>query len=383
MSREPENRHGLSRYIPSNIKREIRQQSGFGCVVCGCAIYEYEHVEPEFKDAKEHLAKNMTLLCVGCHGRKTKGLLSVDTVKKSMNNPRCLQAGFSFDAFDVGDESIAIFLGTTKWIDPISVIEILGVSILGVEPPRESGHPFMINGLFFNNQGEKVLTIVQNEWQGSIKNWDIEVIGQRITIRNQPSDIILRLRTQPPGRLYIERLKMFYRGYQITIQDNDIKMVTPEGSFMQIKGNSNFCGFECEAGFSFSENGSSFGKKCKRIGGYEEVDGEQVTTNTIDFGSAGMTIKSNGYSENDKSLIDTANSLMQSSDFSQAASCYEKFIELHPNVSIVWLNYGAALSNLGVYNKAISAYEKVIAIDPDNLDLNIVWFNIGSAYVQL
>lgn len=32
------NRHGLSRYIPPNIKRTIRKQCGFGCVVCGVAF---------------------------------------------------------------------------------------------------------------------------------------------------------------------------------------------------------------------------------------------------------------------------------------------------------------------------------------------------------
>ena len=50
------NRFGLSRYIPEDIKRLVRQNSKFGCVVPGCRIsfYEYEHILPEFKDARAH-----------------------------------------------------------------------------------------------------------------------------------------------------------------------------------------------------------------------------------------------------------------------------------------------------------------------------------------
>ena len=48
------NKHGLSRYIPTNIKLEIRRKSKFGCVMGRCGIYEYEHIIPEFYDATEH-----------------------------------------------------------------------------------------------------------------------------------------------------------------------------------------------------------------------------------------------------------------------------------------------------------------------------------------
>jgi 5-methylcytosine-specific restriction endonuclease McrA len=67
------NKHGLNRAIPSGIKREVRQRCGFGCVVCGLGIVQYEHVEPEFSDAVKHEADKIVLLCPQCHSKVTTG----------------------------------------------------------------------------------------------------------------------------------------------------------------------------------------------------------------------------------------------------------------------------------------------------------------------
>ncbi|GAH43227.1 unnamed protein product, partial [marine sediment metagenome] len=48
------NQYGLSRYIPLEIKRAVRQKCGFGCVVCGSTIYQYHHFDPPFNEAKQH-----------------------------------------------------------------------------------------------------------------------------------------------------------------------------------------------------------------------------------------------------------------------------------------------------------------------------------------
>jgi len=57
------NIHGLSRTIPEGIKRQVRQECGFGCVVCGLAIATYEHIDPPFKTAKDHDPSKIAYLC--------------------------------------------------------------------------------------------------------------------------------------------------------------------------------------------------------------------------------------------------------------------------------------------------------------------------------
>ena len=60
------NRFGLGRDIPGTTKRIVRQRCGFGCVVCGAAFYQYEHVDPAFADARVHDPEKICLLCGGC-----------------------------------------------------------------------------------------------------------------------------------------------------------------------------------------------------------------------------------------------------------------------------------------------------------------------------
>lgn len=87
------NKYGLSRDIPESVKLRIRQHAGFGCVICGLGIVEYEHVDPEFKDAKVHDPEKMTLLCPICHTKATSGLFSKDRVKEAMEDPVCKRKG--------------------------------------------------------------------------------------------------------------------------------------------------------------------------------------------------------------------------------------------------------------------------------------------------
>jgi hypothetical protein len=73
-------RFGLSRAIPPEVARKVRRRSKFGCVICRGAIYQYEHIDPEFKDATAHDPSHICLLCGGRHDRVTRGRISKATV---------------------------------------------------------------------------------------------------------------------------------------------------------------------------------------------------------------------------------------------------------------------------------------------------------------
>ena len=68
----------------------------------GSAVYEDEHVDPEFVDATSHDPDRIVLLCGTCHDLVTNGLLSKETVKQKAKTPKCKESGFSFGPFDIG-----------------------------------------------------------------------------------------------------------------------------------------------------------------------------------------------------------------------------------------------------------------------------------------
>lgn len=252
------NRFGLSRDIPSSIKREVRKRDGFGCVVCGRAIYDYEHIDPEFSEAPAHQADGIVLLCISCHGKKTRGFLSKTTILKAKANPKCRQQGFSFEEFDIGTDFPQIVLGALNARNVTTLIEINGNSILSIRPPLFKNLPFRISAHLTDIDGTTVLKIEENEWQSSIESWDVETRGGRIVIRRGPGDIILALRCEPPNRLVIERIEMVYQGTTISGREHDyITITSRSGTKIVVHQNLSMDG--CEVGIRVADDSVALG----------------------------------------------------------------------------------------------------------------------------
>src|SRR5215204_3499084 len=83
------NKFGLSRAIPSPTKRAVRQECGFGCVVCGCGIYQYEHIHPPWHAAREHLCPCIALLCGTCHEYVTRKFWPKSKIAAARLDPFC------------------------------------------------------------------------------------------------------------------------------------------------------------------------------------------------------------------------------------------------------------------------------------------------------
>ncbi len=223
-------KYGLSRDIDAAVKRAIRQRDGFGCVICGSAVYTYEHVDPIFAQARVHDPACITLLCGGCHSRLTKGLLSKATVQQAMTSPKCKETGFSFGPFDIGSEPPTVRIGPVTARNVAVVIQAMGDDILSVEPPEELGGPFRISALLANESGTEVLRIERNEWQTPVQNWDVQVVGPKITIHNAPGDIALDLVAVPPTGITVARLNMFHKNARLMVRpDQGLVVRSPSG----------------------------------------------------------------------------------------------------------------------------------------------------------
>jgi len=125
MSSSNRNKHGLSRYIKTEVKEQIRREAGFGCVFCGCILVEYEHIEPEFHGAEVHDPTRMTLLCPICHDKVTKRIISKRKVWEAKQNPKALERGYVNDMLMVATENLELLLLDDKtllvWEPPLQL----------------------------------------------------------------------------------------------------------------------------------------------------------------------------------------------------------------------------------------------------------------------
>lgn len=224
------NKHGLSRNIPEQVKREVRQQCGFGCVICGTAIAQYEHYEPDFAEATEHLAKGITLLCGACHDKVTRGFWSKQKVSEASKSPICIKRGHAIDAFDISFQHPLIRIGPATWINTSTILDVMGQTVLRIDPPEADGCPYRVSGVFSDDQTGNALVIDANEWKASASLWDVEVEGKTVTIRRKPRDIILRLVADPGKGITISKINLSYNGARLYGSDQTFSAEAPDGS---------------------------------------------------------------------------------------------------------------------------------------------------------
>lgn len=210
------NKFNLSRVIPAPIKREVRQRVGFGCVICGHAFYHYEHFDPEFHLAPSHQAKGITLLCPNHHDAKNRNRISIETVRKANESPKCSEVGFSRGPLEIGNESLKIQIGNTIFIDPVNIITIDGFVILKVTKPIKNGSPFLLTFIPSNYPNSN--KIIENEWFGDTSSWDITTEGNKIEVKEKKGKVILEIENILNEKLVFHKIDIEYSGYKIKTQ---------------------------------------------------------------------------------------------------------------------------------------------------------------------
>jgi hypothetical protein len=217
------NKYGLSRDIPSDVKRTVRQNSGFGCVVCGLSLYAYDHIDPPWAEAREHLPDRICLLCPNHHARKEKGL-STQAIKAAYQAPWAKRIGYSHDPeFRTCQRPLKLRLGNLVFNDPHEVLRVGGKLLLAVEDLEEEH--LALSGRFYDRTGQLLLEICRNEWRCQAGNWDVERVANSLVIREKAHKLSLQVIAESDHFLTFDNIAMNYM---------DVGLVTNKGDPIEI-----------------------------------------------------------------------------------------------------------------------------------------------------
>lgn len=210
--------------IPEKIKREVRKRCGFGCVICGLPIYEYDHII-EYSKTKRHLAKELTLLCPLCHSAKTKGHIPVEDVIKANENPYNLSSGTSTPyLIRFSGQEPEIHFGGLKFICTHgSKPKYLYPIVIDKKPLF--GFTVVDGGLLLNMEvrdesGRKVLKIRDSQLQVSDCVWDATFVGKTLVLKEQLRKSIVEVEFCPPSIFKIKRYKIASGDTVVEIKDS-------------------------------------------------------------------------------------------------------------------------------------------------------------------
>lgn len=224
----PRNRYNLTRNIPSEVKRAVRQKSKFGCVNCRSAIYEYEHINPSYSEAKIHDPDAICLLCGCCHSAVTRGHISKETILRKyidvQSNPEIKRP---FGDIDVAGDGFSVHIGNNKFINSCSIISLDNIDILRLDPPEDDGGPPLLSGIFFDHVGREIFRIERNVWHGPADAWDMDIVGNKIRIRTQRRKLALEVTLLPPSSIVINHVDMNFHDMNVYI-DKEFRITRNE-----------------------------------------------------------------------------------------------------------------------------------------------------------
>ena len=194
---------------------------------------QYEHIDPPFAQAKQHEPSKIALLCGACHDKVTRGLWSKQKIAQARIKPITFNHGEARDAFDINGP-LTLHLGSSSYEDIKCIVRTgSGNTWLGVAPADVEGGPYRLSAQFFNDQGQPVLTIEENDWFCPTTAWDVEVEGNFVTVRNGHREIALQLQALPPNGLRLHRLNMTHRDFSVTISADGIMKIKQDDSVIE------------------------------------------------------------------------------------------------------------------------------------------------------
>lgn len=212
--------------IPEHIKREVRRRCGFGCVICGHPLYDFEHME-EWSVVQRHVAEEITLLCDSHHREKTAGLMAKVEVYEANKNPFNLRQKHSSDyilrlfgpkarfligrnAFQISDtRRNCIMIPILLHGRPIIMFEIID-------------NECFLNFTLFDKNGIPILVIEKNVLVYKIGIWDIFFIKNRLIVKQEKRNILLEIQFNPPTEVHIKKAKIYCKEGILLITENEV-----------------------------------------------------------------------------------------------------------------------------------------------------------------
>ncbi|MCH5586025.1 HNH endonuclease [Shimazuella sp. AN120528] len=218
------------RDIPSDIKRSVRRESYYGCVVCGTPIIEYHHIEP-YHIVKCHEVHNLVALCPNHHRKAGNGTYSKEYVYKMKQNPFNKNRDNIRDDFMLGDyDKFKFKIGSNYYENIETIIMVKGKPLL--EFKKDEFGNVAMNALFYDSRNDLIAEIKNNEWITYLKPklWDVTYSGGKLKINSDRKKVLLEFRPNPEEQSIDLKAKLYYQGNKIDITP-DVTSINADNEF--------------------------------------------------------------------------------------------------------------------------------------------------------
>jgi hypothetical protein len=178
------------RDTPSPVKRQLRQEAGFGCCKCGIPILQYHHIV-EFSQEPHFRPDDMMVLCPIHHDQATKKAMPETEQREYKLRPYNIERGLANGPLKINQNYCAAQFGELIVVNEGPFLLIDGVEVFGMNVGEAN---IELSIKLFSERGELLVQIEKNEWvSGDPLPWDIQADWQLLTIRERHRKISLAL----------------------------------------------------------------------------------------------------------------------------------------------------------------------------------------------
>ncbi len=253
--------------IPESVKREVRQRCGFGCVICGLPLYEYDHLLG-WAQVHRHVAEEITLLCDQHHREKTNGLLPEMQVVAASANPCNKRKGTSAPyAFHYAGAECSMKIGTSIVLarDGGHGLFMCGVSVDGqpLVAFRGEDQHLLLSILVLDRDNEPLMAVQDNEMMYSTSTWDVSLMGRNLIVREAAGEVALDVSFDVPHGVDIRRAHLRANGVDIEVSAGAVRINSEEYGITA--SNSLYVGGDVVSGISI-------GGRSPRLPGWLHID---------------------------------------------------------------------------------------------------------------
>jgi hypothetical protein len=212
------------RNVPANIARQLRQEAGFGCCICGAPIIQYHHII-EWSVEEHFRPEDMMVLCPLHHDQATKGAMPETEQRHHKTKPRNIDRGFAQGLLAIRQDYCTANFGTITVVGEGTFLRINGEDVFGLNRGEKN---LEISLRLYSEQDQLLLEIDKNEWvSGDPLPWDIEADWQVLTLRERERHISISLNAKSvPLEV---RAEMWRSGKRITLDSKGITIGPESG----------------------------------------------------------------------------------------------------------------------------------------------------------
>lgn len=207
----------MNRTPPLEVRKQLRQEVGFGCPICGNPYLEWHHFNPPWNKKHHHNAEGMIALCAEHHKKADAGAYTIE----QLNNYKNLAKDNNFEIsgkFDWLRNNILAVVGGNFYYETLTIFKYKQQPIIWFN--RDQDGYLLLNLKMLSTSYEERAEIIDNFWVKKGKPIDIESppSGKSLSIKYSNGDYFMVNYSEVSG---IDELHQKFSN--LTIANDEIK----------------------------------------------------------------------------------------------------------------------------------------------------------------